>query len=139
MTPLAPLAALLLLAACGSSPEREAAAVVRRTFGSVPENVRFRESPADTPSYSLEVKDGILTVEGSSAVAMCKGFHDYILSEGLGISSWSGDRLEFPADLPDLSRKTVVSPFKDHLYYNVCTYGYTTPFWGWEQWERELD
>ena len=136
---LAPLAALLLLAACGTSPEKEAAAVVKRTFGSVPENVRFREASGEMPSYSLEVSDGVLTIEGNSAVAMCKGFHDYILSEGLGISSWSGDRLDFPADLPDLPLKTVVSPFKDHLYYNVCTYGYTTPFWGWEQWEHELD
>ena len=23
--------------------------------------------------------------------------------------------------------------------YNVCTYGYTTAFWNWDRWERELD
>jgi Alpha-N-acetylglucosaminidase (NAGLU). len=22
---------------------------------------------------------------------------------------------------------------------NVCTFGYTTPFWGWAEWEREID
>lgn len=130
---------LLLVSACRPSPVKEAEAVIRRTFGAMPENVRFRPSGGDVPAYSLEVANGILTVEGNSAVAMCKGFHDYILSEGLGISSWTGDRLEFPDVLPDMPLKSVLSPFKDHLYYNVCTYGYTTPFWGWEQWEHELD
>lgn len=22
---------------------------------------------------------------------------------------------------------------------NVCTFGYTSPFWGWDEWEREID
>ena len=22
---------------------------------------------------------------------------------------------------------------------NVCTFGYTTPYWDWERWEKEID
>ena len=127
-----------LVAACGS-PAREAEQVVRRTFGDVPDNVSFQLVEAPGQQYSLEVKDNTLYVEGSSPVALCKGFHDYILGEGLGVANWSGDRLDFPAKLEPMPRKTVVSPFDNHLFYNVCTYGYTSPFWGWEQWEHEID
>jgi len=127
-----------LVAACGS-PAREAEQVVRRTFGDVPDNVSFQLVEASGQQYSLEVKDNTLYVEGSSPVALCKGFHDYILGEGLGVANWSGDRLDFLAKLEPMPRKTIVSPFDNHLFYNVCTYGYTSPFWGWEQWEHEID
>ena len=32
-----------------------------------------------------------------------------------------------------------MSPYPLRLYYNVCTYGYTTAFWDWPRWEREID
>ena len=126
------------MVAC-SSPVREAEQVIRRSFGKVPENLRLKLNEAPDQQYSLEVKEGTLYLEGSSPVALCKGFHDYILSEGYGVSNWSGNRLEFPQMLPDMDKQIVVSPFDNHLFYNVCTFGYTTPFWGWEQWEKEID
>ena len=107
----------------------------------MPRNVEFiYTAPSDSlDSYALSVTDGKLTVEGTSPVAICKGFYDYILQNGYGISSWTGNRLDMPSRLPEMERKEVVSPFRDRLYYNVCTYGYTTPFWDWKKWEQELD
>ncbi len=131
-----------LLCGCIGSPEvREAENVIKRTFDRMPRNVEFVYVPsADSlDRYALSVSDGTLTVEGSSPVAICKGFYDYILQNGYGLASWTGDRLELPSRLPDMERKEVVSPFSDRLYYNVCTYGYTTPFWKWDKWEEELD
>ena len=143
------LAALLMaltgcvgVAPTDGSPSAEAAkAVVERTFGRFPRNVRFCSiEGADTVNrYAIMVSDGILTVEGSTGVAICKGFHDYILSNGYGIASWTGNRLDLPRRLPEMGRREVVSPYAVHLYQNVCTYGYTYPFWGWEQWEKEID
>jgi len=115
--------------------------VVSRCFGFFPDNVRFKyvDKTGDTDFYALSVAKGKLTVEGSSAVSICKGFNDYIFDNGYGIVSWTGNRLALPKHLPDLQRKVTVSPYVHHLYYNVCTFGYTTPFWGWEQWEKEID
>ena len=134
-------AAWLMLCSCVSTPIKEAKGVIERTFGTVPSNVEFSmlEKPDSLDTYALSVKGGVLTVEGTSTIALCKGFYDYILENGYGISSWTGDRLEFPSDLKDMERKSVTSPFCDRLYYNVCTYGYTTPFWGWDEWEKEID
>lgn len=98
-------AALLLTAACSSgTPERRAQEVLRRTFGHVPANVEFRYTgPADsTDAYSLEVRQGRLRVSGTSVVAMCKGFHDYIQEQGYGCVMWSGSRLDMPAQLESM-------------------------------------
>ncbi len=135
------LLAVSVFCSCRPSQVKEAENVVSRTFGNLPANVEFvmMDKTDSLDSYSLSVKDDVLTVEGTSAVALCKGFYDYILANGYGVASWTGNRLEFPAELEDAARTVVTSPFSDRLYYNVCTYGYTTPFWGWEEWENEID
>ena len=33
----------------------------------------------------------------------------------------------------------VESPYKYHYYLNVVTHGYTTPYWNWERWKKEID
>ncbi len=131
-----------IFSGCGNDAASQAEKVIERTFGTMPDNVRFvlTGSPADSlDSYALSVTDGVLTVEGNTPVSLCKGFHDYILENGYGVASWTGNRLELPAMLPDMERREAVSPFTDRLYYNVCTYGYTSPFWGWKEWEKEID
>jgi alpha-N-acetylglucosaminidase len=134
-------AAWFTLCSCVSAPVKEARGVIERAFGKVPANVEFSmlEKPDSLDTYALSVKDGVLTVEGTSTIALCKGFYDYILANGYGISSWTGNRLDLPSKFEDMERKSVTSPFCDRLYYNVCTFGYTTPFWGWEEWEKEID
>jgi len=89
--------------------------------------------------YSYQVKNGRLMIEGSSPLALCHGFYDYVKSQGKGICSWSGNRFDLPDRLEDIEKVTVTSPVKHHYYFNVVTYGYTMPYWDWERWSRELD
>lgn len=133
---------LIVPAGCGTGIESQAEKVIERTFGTMPDNVRFvaTGSPCDSlDSYAISVRGGVLTVEGNNPVSLCKGFHDYILENGYGVASWTGNRLELPARLPDMERREAASPFTGRLYQNVCTFGYTSPFWGWKEWEREID
>lgn len=135
------LCVIMAVHACSPTEEREAYGVVRRAFGKVPANLVFRyEKPAgDSCKYTLEIRDGRLYISGSSPVALCKGFHDYIQDNGYGSHTWSGARLELPRILPDMEKKVVASPFERHLFYNVCTFGYSTPYWGWKEWSKDLD
>lgn len=89
--------------------------------------------------FEVEAKAGILTIRGSSGVALCRGFYDYMKSEGLGSVSWCGSRVALPARWPDRAKRRVVCPYVHRYYLNVVTYGYTTPYWTWERWEREID
>ena len=116
--------------------------VVARTFGQCPPNVEFRTidpAPSGCDRFATEVRDGRLRVEGSSPVALCYGFYNYIATHGYGVCTWSGSRLELPARLPDQARRETTSPFRRRLYMNVCTFGYTSPFWSWDEWEHEID
>ena len=119
----------------------EAVDVIERTFGFLPSNVYFSvsEKDGDTDSYRLHSDGRVLHVSGSSAVAICKGFYDYILENGYGVASWTGNRLDFPKRPAPCSDVKVISPFAHHLFNNVCTFGYTSPFWNWERWEQEID
>lgn len=87
----------------------------------------------------MEARKGRLRIEGSSTVALCRGFYDYVSSHGYGVCTWSGSRFDLPERFPDTPRREVTSPFERRLYMNVCTFGYTSPFWGWDEWEREID
>lgn len=90
--------------------------------------------------FSYEVKNGILYLQGSDNVALCRGFYDYLKTHRQGMYTWSGNNIRW--DIPietSLSEKKVVSPFANHYYFNVCTYGYSMPYWNWERWEKEID
>ncbi len=98
------------------------------------------EEEEGKPVYITKTTSDGVSISGSSGVALCKGFYDYIKSYGAGISSWTGKRFEFPILPADLTeQKKVVSPVKYHYYFNVVTYGYTMPYWDWTRWEKEID
>lgn len=89
--------------------------------------------------FQYQVNDGVLKIEGNSPVALCRGFYDFIKSNRLGLYGWSGNNIHFPEQLQELPVKRVVSPFEHHFLFNVCTYGYSMPYWDWERWEKEID
>lgn len=121
--------------------EQEAAAVIDRfTGGSMKVKVQLslEKDSEGRDSYAYEVKGNTLHIKASSAVAACRGFYDYVKSKGAGICSWSGNRFSLPADMA-AEAVSVTSPYRDHQYFNVVTYGYSMPFWDEERWDRELD
>ena len=90
-------------------------------------------------AFKYRVDHGVLKIEGSSPVALCRGFYDFVKSNHAGLYSWSGSNIRFPQQLEDGTEKQVVSPFAHHYMFNVCTYGYSMPYWDWERWEKEID
>ena len=115
--------------------------VIRRFAGEFPAKLKlsFIDKENNCDVFETKVRNGRLEIRGSSGVALCRGFYDFIKSNHAGISAWSGNRCIFPASLPENMEKRVVSPFPRHYYYNVVTYGYTLPYWDWQRWEEEID
>lgn len=89
--------------------------------------------------YEYSVVNGVLRLKGSDNVALCRGFYDYVKTHKLGMYSWSGNNIQLPSSLPATNDVKVVSPFQNHYYFNVCTYGYSMPYWDWTRWEQEID
>ena len=115
--------------------------VARRLVGARANDVVFQQivpgRGADV--YEVDAKKGKVTVRGTNPIAMTRGLYHYLRDATNSQVTWSGQHLNLPKRLPDYPLTRVATPFKFRLYYNVCTFGYTTAFWDWDQWEKELD
>ena len=139
--PIIALSSLFVAFAATAAVDDAAADVIKRFAGeNIPVEVSVSLDKNDGHDvYETTVTDGRLNVKASSGVAACRGFYDFVKNNGAGIASWTGNRLDWPAKLADSETVSVTSPFKHHYYFNVVTFGYTTPYWDWARWEREID
>lgn len=136
-----------MLAACAVSVPHEpietaaSRAVIERMIGERARELRLK-LVADEPGrewYEVDSGSGTVTIQGSSAVALTRGAYSYLNSIGAASVSWEGNRVALPARFPDFDGPRTHTPFAHRVYLNVCTYGYTTPWWDWSRWEREID
>lgn len=140
---------VLLLPSCADreaqndTPQAKAVRdVIERTLGYSPRRLAIEVTGRDSLGrdyFSTEAADGRLTLRGSTPVAACRGFYDYVKRHGYGMVTWSANTVKLPRRFPDQPLHKVVTPFQHRLYMNVCTMGYTHPYKQWEDWERELD
>ena len=120
------------------TPARE---VIRRMIGDRADNIILQPADPDDGRETVEIKaeKGVLTLRGSSTVALCYAFHTYLKEACHAMKTWSGKHLELPGTWPDYSLEKRTSPYKYRYFLNVCTFGYTTPYWDWNRWEKEID
>lgn len=134
----------LVHALAQASPATDAArGVLERSFGPQAAAVGLEQvDPPDSPAgpwYRVQARGGRLAVDGSDAIALAHGAYAYLQSIGAADVSWEGQRVALPARFADHDGTRVATPFLHRAYLNTCTYGYTTPFWDWSRWEREID
>lgn len=113
---------------------------LKRLFGPRLAGVNLTLKPSAGRSwYSVSGKAGHLTISGDTPVSLVRGAYAYLNQAGLAHVSWEGDRIAQAGALPAASGARVETPFRHRAYLNTCTYGYTTPWWGWDRWTREID
>ena len=98
----------------------------------------FRRKTATTV-YEIEAHNGTVTIRGNTPVSMSRGAYAYLRDACHCMVGWEGKHIDLPATFPDYPKTRIVSPYEFRQDYNVCTFGYTTAFWDWPRWERELD
>lgn len=114
--------------------------VLKRTLGE--ENaskfdLKFEENDL-LDTYQIEVTNNKIIVTGNSAIALTRGAYDYLRNATNSMITWSGNHMNIPEKLPQY-KKNVTTPYKNRYYLNVCVFGYSTPYWDWEKWEKEID
>ena len=105
----------------------DARQVLQRVIGKQDLPVKLKINRTGDTYFDYEVHDGILNITASDNVSLCRGFYDYVKTHNLGMFTWSGNNINLPSSLPSGTHTTVISPFTDHYYFNVCTYGYSMP------------
>jgi alpha-N-acetylglucosaminidase len=127
--------------AWAASDAAAARGVLTRLFGASAAGIALTLAPdsGGRPWYAAEARGGHLSVRGDTPVALARGAYAWLRQTGAAHVSWEGDRVALPARWPDGASGRVESPFEHRVYLNPCTYGYTTPWWDWDRWRREID
>jgi alpha-N-acetylglucosaminidase len=118
-----------------------ARAALKRLLGAWSDDFRLDWILSENGSevYEVSASGGQVSVKGSSGVALLRGAYVYLRDSGQAMITWSGWRLDLAARLPDMAHRRAACPYRFVQYFNPCTFGYSTAFWSWERWERELD
>ncbi|MBC8592801.1 alpha-N-acetylglucosaminidase C-terminal domain-containing protein [Oscillospiraceae bacterium N12] len=115
--------------------------VIERQIGERVKGISFQYiEPVDgKETFEIDAKAGVLTLKGSSTVSLCYAFHTYLKEGCQAMKTWGGEHASLPAEWPDYSLRKQTTPYEYRYFLNVCTYGYTTPYWDWSRWEKEID
>ncbi|MDQ2985218.1 MAG: alpha-N-acetylglucosaminidase C-terminal domain-containing protein [Armatimonadota bacterium] len=131
---------VLAWSACWAGQAEEAQGVLKRLIGARARDFVLKVSPGEDNDYfEYEATGGIVYVSGSTGVSVCRGAYEYLKAHCGVLVTWDGDQLSLPRRFPNAEKRQVVSPNRFRHYYNVCTFGYTSPFWDWKRWRREVD
>lgn len=138
------VSALTGLAGCashGNAATEAARDVIERVTERPADDIDLRIIPTTddgTDRFAIHAADGRLRIEGSSPSALCYAFNRYLKNACHSMVTWSGKHLQIPDRWPDYEEQGA-SPYRLRYFLNVCTFGYTTPYWDWERWSEELD
>jgi len=98
--------------------------------------------PAKSGDYfTLTTENGKLIVGGNSANSMAVGLNYYLKYYCNTTVSWyKDDEFVAPTSLPAIDKPLKINARVPHRFFlNYCTFGYTMPWWGWEDWEHFID
>ena len=121
-----------------ADPASEAASALAR-LGIPARRVHLRIVPTAQSAYRVRIVGDRIEAEGSTPVALVHGLVQALQRQGRVSISWEGDRIGPLTGLADRDTGLVTSPFALRNYLNTCTFGYTSPWWGWSRWSREID
>ena len=131
-----------LMATATDADVEQAQALAARLSPRLAAKVEFRKIAADNSKdvFTLESRDGKVVIGGNNAGSMAVGLNRYLNRYCQVTVSWYCIALDLPDTLPGVPEpERVTARVPQRFFLNYCTWGYTMPFWNWEQWERFID
>lgn len=90
--------------------------------------------------FEIESQENTIIIRGNTQGNIAAGFYWYLKRYCHAHISWSEHRINLPVHLPKLNKKITMTSYVDYRYYfNFCTFSYSTAFWDWPRWEKEID
>jgi len=127
----------------GESPVMAASQLVKRLVPQYAGSIVFEPitTIGDSDVYELESRAGKIFIRGNSANSMAVGLNHYLKYYcNVSVSWWRQDKLSLPAQLPVVKDKVTQSArCKNRFFLNYCTFGYTMPWWKWNDWQWFID
>lgn len=91
--------------------------------------------------FEIQSKSEKIVINGNDYNSMAVGLNYYLKKYcNVHVSWYFDDKFDMPEVLPTLT-KTIrkSSKVENRFFLNYCTFGYTMPWWQWEDWERFID
>ena len=91
--------------------------------------------------FELQTVDDRLVIKGNNANSMAVGLNHYLKNYcDVTVSWYAYDPVQYPSVMPQVQEPVrVEARVKERFFLNYCTFGYTMPWWKWEDWERFID
>lgn len=90
--------------------------------------------------FEISSKNGKVLIKGDSPVSVACGLNWYLKYYCQVSVSFCEDQLNLPKELPlPVQIERHETKLTQNFYMNYCTFSYTTAFWDWKRWEREID
>lgn len=140
---------LVLIAVCAAaflllgetSDERNAGRLAKRIVPGYAHKIDFRQTDDTSDVFCIHSEGKRLVIEGNNAISMAAGLNHYLKNYcGVTVPWYAFEPVEYPSDMPTVDAPVRVrANVKDRFFLNYCTFGYTMPWWKWEDWERLID
>ncbi|MCF7567978.1 alpha-N-acetylglucosaminidase [Sabulilitoribacter arenilitoris] len=91
--------------------------------------------------FEIQSTKNKIVIRGNNHNSLAVGLNYYLKNYCNTYVSWyANDKIELPSELPSIPQKTTKSArVENRFFLNYCTFGYTMPWWQWEDWERFID
>ncbi len=114
--------------------------LLEKRFPTLKNKILFELIENSEDKFEIEKSNGKILIKGNNTISLASGLNYYLKKVCKTSFSWTNDKIILPEELPLPSQKiTKTSPYKISTYMNYCTFGYSTVFWDWERWEKEID
>lgn len=115
--------------------------LARRVVPTWADRLEFSVTPSPVDAFSLEEDHGKVHISGNNVNSMAAGLNYYLKYYAHTFVSWyKEDPVQLPSSMPPVPEKiTRQARAKDRFFLNYCTYGYTMPWWNWQDWEHFID
>lgn len=119
---------------------KQAEDLLRRIAPEALGHIRFKKIKTKEDIFELKSDKDKVIIRGNNANSMAVGLNYYLKHYCLSYVSWfSTDSVQLPDVLPLVTPVQVSAKCKNRFFLNYCTFGYTMPWWGWNEWERFID
>lgn len=135
------LCMLCFTTAYSATPTETAEALTKRIVPSLAKDIIFKEIKSPVDTFAISAKDGKVLIEGNNANSMAVGLNNYLRRYlGANVSWYAAKPIQVPEKIvlptTPFGEKAAVDT---RFFLNYCTFGYTMPYWQWEDWERFID
>ena len=136
------VATIMLLGAWSNNFEKAAYSLAERIINkSKTQQIKFKQKDADKDFFELKSERNNIVITANNVNSMAMGLGHYIRYCCNQDISWEKfSQITLPDTLPRIE-KTIYreARVEDRFFLNYCTFGYTTVWWQWKEWEYFID